>query len=287
MARAAFVIDRVMGRIGLEGRSLRVAALLLRLRGAGHHGDAHDPVAAQPARHDPGRAAHDLLGAAARLRAADRRLRAGDGACSARSGSRAWCCSPLPARRARGARRRGGAQARRCCAAKALPFYMELPPYRMPTLAPAGATQVWGSARAFLRRAGTIILGVSIVLWVLLNVPARRGAGRRVRRRGRGATRSSTASPGRIGHALEPLIAPLGFDWKIGVGLVASLAAREVIVSTLAQIYAASDEDSLAARGDPRATSIPARAARSSRRPRWPRCSSSSSSRSSACRPSR
>jgi ferrous iron transport protein B len=48
---------------------------------------------------------------------------------------------------------------------------------------------------------------------------------------------------GRIGHAIEPAIAPLGFDWKIGVGLVASLAAREVIVSTLAQIYAVGDED--------------------------------------------
>jgi ferrous iron transport protein B len=47
---------------------------------------------------------------------------------------------------------------------------------------------------------------------------------------------------GRLGHALEPLIAPLGFDWKIGVGLIASLAAREVIVATLAQIYAASNE---------------------------------------------
>jgi len=51
------------------------------------------------------------------------------------------------------------------------------------------------------------------------------------------------SAAGRIGHALEPVIAPLGFDWKIGVGLIASLAAREVIVATLAQIYAASDED--------------------------------------------
>jgi ferrous iron transport protein B len=48
---------------------------------------------------------------------------------------------------------------------------------------------------------------------------------------------------GRIGHAIEPVLTPLGFDWKIGVGLLASLAAREVIVATLAQIYAATDED--------------------------------------------
>ncbi len=61
------------------------------------------------------------------------------------------------------------------------------------------------------------------------------------RKRGRYALEHSFA--GRIGHAIEPAIAPLGFDWKIGVGLVASLAAREVIVSTLAQIYAASGDD--------------------------------------------
>jgi ferrous iron transport protein B len=103
--------------------------------------------------------------------------------------------------------------------------------------------QVWGSVYAFLRRAGTIILSVSVVLWVLLNVPrgdAPPGADRAQARRA--ALEQSLA--GRAGHAIEPLIAPLGFDWKIGVGLLASLAAREVIVSTLAQIYAASDEDS-------------------------------------------
>jgi ferrous iron transport protein B len=121
-----------------------------------------------------------------------------------------------------------------------LPFYMELPPYRWPT-ARLLATQVWSSARAFLRRAGTIILGVSIVLWVLLNFPRVEpppGLGEEAA--ASWAIERSVA--GRVGHAIEPAIAPLGFDWKIGVGLVASLAAREVIVSTLAQIYASTDE---------------------------------------------
>jgi ferrous iron transport protein B len=124
---------------------------------------------------------------------------------------------------------------------EALPFYMELPPYRWPT-AKLVATQVWGSARAFLRRAGTVILTVSIVLWCLLTfprTPAPPGATPAEARRH--ALEHSLA--GRTGRALEPLIAPLGFDWKIGVGLLASLAAREVIVATLAQIYAASDEE--------------------------------------------
>jgi ferrous iron transport protein B len=141
-----------------------------------------------------------------------------------------------------------------------MPFYMELPPYRMPT-AKLLASQVWRSTWAFLRRAGTIILAVSIVLWCLLTFPRQQAPvdASPVEAR-RYALEHSLA--GRAGHAIEPLIEPLGFDWKIGVGLIASLAAREVIVSTLAQIYAAS------------------------RRP-WHPCWSSSSLRSSACRPSR
>jgi len=122
-----------------------------------------------------------------------------------------------------------------------MPFVLELPSYRMPGPKLWGL-QVWGSARAFLKRAGTIILLVSMVLWVLLNFPR--------------TTPPPDLSPemaasfalehsvaGRVGRAIEPAIEPLGFDWKIGVGLLASLAAREVIVATLAQIYASSDPD--------------------------------------------
>ncbi|MCH8082766.1 MAG: ferrous iron transporter B [Myxococcales bacterium] len=122
----------------------------------------------------------------------------------------------------------------------AMPFYMELPPYRLPT-ANLLAAQVWGSAWAFLRRAGTIILAVSIVLWCLLSFPRQPApVGASPAEASRHALEHSLA--GRAGHAIEPLIEPLGFDWKIGIGLIASLAAREVIVSTLAQIYAASDQ---------------------------------------------
>ncbi len=122
-----------------------------------------------------------------------------------------------------------------------LPFYMELPPYRIPTLKLI-ATQVWGGARGFLKRAGTVILLVAVVLWVLLNVPqveAPAGLGEEAAR----SYAMERSVAGRIGHAIEPVLAPLGFDWKIGVGLLASLAAREVIVATLAQVYAATDED--------------------------------------------
>ena len=122
-----------------------------------------------------------------------------------------------------------------------LPFYLELPPYRVPTFK-LWLSQVWGSAWAFLRRAGTIILAASVVLWLLLSFPrfeAPPGMGET--EAARVALEQSYA--GRAGHALEPLFAPLGFDWKISVGLLASLAAREVIVATLAQIYAAADEE--------------------------------------------
>jgi len=122
-----------------------------------------------------------------------------------------------------------------------LPFYLELPSYRMPS-AKLWVGQVWGSARAFLRRAGTIILCVSMVLWVLLHFPVSTPpAGATPSQASRHALEHSFA--GSAGRAIEPVIAPLGFDWKIGVGLLASLAAREVIVATLAQIYASSDEE--------------------------------------------
>ena len=123
-----------------------------------------------------------------------------------------------------------------------LPFTLELPSYRLPTLK-LWASQVWGSAWAFLRRAGTIILMATIILWLLLTFPqVEPPADLPESRHASYALEQSVA--GRLGKAMEPAIAPLGFDWKIGVGLVASLAAREVIVATLAQIYAASDEES-------------------------------------------
>ena len=127
-------------------------------------------------------------------------------------------------------------------------FYMELPPYRWPT---AGllAKQVGRSASAFVRRAGTIILATSIVLWGLLSFPRATPDPLRTPAESARANLEASAAA-RIGHALEPAIAPLGFDWKIGVGLLASLAAREVIVATLAQIHAVADSDDSASLRD-------------------------------------
>ena len=120
-------------------------------------------------------------------------------------------------------------------------FYMELPPYRFPTLKLL-ATQVWHSTRHFLKRAGTIIFTASIVVWALLSFP-RADTPTGMSLEAQAQQQLEVSAAGHIGRALEPAIEPLGFDWKIGVGLVASLAAREVIVATLAQIYAVGDPD--------------------------------------------
>jgi ferrous iron transport protein B len=124
-------------------------------------------------------------------------------------------------------------------------FFMELPPYRWPTLRILSA-QVYRSGRAFLRRAGTIIFAASIAVWVLLSFPrATPDPGLSEAEQARANLEASAAA--RLGRAMEPAIAPLGYDWKIGVGLLSSLAAREVIVATLAQIYAVGDTSDFAA----------------------------------------
>jgi ferrous iron transport protein B len=123
-----------------------------------------------------------------------------------------------------------------------LPFVLELPSYRLPTLK-LWLSQVWSSASAFLRRAGTIILAASVILWLLLTFP-RVEPPADLPEEAHASFALEQSLAGRTGKWMEPAIAPLGFDWKIGVGLVASLAAREVIVATLAQIYAAGDEES-------------------------------------------
>jgi ferrous iron transport protein B len=105
-------------------------------------------------------------------------------------------------------------------------FMLEMPPYRWPTVRSLGLRLV-DRSKVFLRRAGTVILGVAIVLWVLAHLPLHDGK-----------TPTITDSfAGTVGHAVEPAIKPLGFNWKIGIGLITSLAAREVIVGTLGTIY--------------------------------------------------
>jgi ferrous iron transport protein B len=113
------------------------------------------------------------------------------------------------------------------------PFILELPQYRMPTLRSL-TLRVLDRARIFLRNAGKVILGVTLALWVLAHLPLIHLAGGAV-----AAPELADSIIGRLGHFIEPAIAPLGFNWKIGIGLLSSVLAREVMVSTMGTLYGA------------------------------------------------
>lgn len=121
------------------------------------------------------------------------------------------------------------------------PLLMELPTYKLP----AWRNIVFGlreRAWIFIRRAGTVILTITILLWFLASYP----------KAPEGATEPAIhySYAGKFGHAVEPLIKPLGFDWRIGIAFVPGFAAREVMVSALATVYAVEgkndDETSIA-----------------------------------------
>ena len=109
---------------------------------------------------------------------------------------------------------------------------MELPPYRIPSPRTL-VLRLLDRSKIFLRRAGRIIFAVAIVLWVLTQFPRTQGAPPDIEQ----------SALGTIGHVIEPAIEPLGFDWRIGIGIVTSLAAREVIVGTLGTIYGVEEAD--------------------------------------------
>ncbi len=113
---------------------------------------------------------------------------------------------------------------------------LEMPPYRMPAWRTV-LLRMWERGLLFLRRAGTVILALSILLWALATYPKPSNPD----------TPASEAIAhsfaGKMGHAIEPLIAPLGYDWKIGIGLIASFAAREVFVGTMSIVYAVESGD--------------------------------------------
>lgn len=107
---------------------------------------------------------------------------------------------------------------------------LEMPPYRRPALRVTLA-RMWERAGIFLHRAGTVILAISVLIWALSTYPKPKNPA---------ATPGealAVSAAGRLGHAIQPFIAPLGYDWKIGVGIISSFAAREVFVGTMSVIY--------------------------------------------------
>jgi len=145
------------------------------------------------------------------------------------------------------------------------PLMIELPQYRVPGLRVA-LLHTYDRAKIFVKQAGTIILVISLILWALAHYPKSdapaaavnltaqaaqfeksgdaKQAAKLSAEAGRLTAQSSLQNSyaGKIGHLLEPVIAPLGYDWQIGIGIVSSFAAREVIVSTLAIVYGVGDD---------------------------------------------
>jgi ferrous iron transport protein B len=140
------------------------------------------------------------------------------------------------------------------------PLMIELPPYRVPALRTA-LLHTFDRAKIFVKQAGTIILAISLVLWALSYYPKSSPPAAAVALTTQAAQLEKSGSTnqaaelfdqagrltaqhslqnsfaGKFGHVIEPVIAPLGYDWQIGIGIISSFAAREVIVSTLAIVY--------------------------------------------------
>jgi ferrous iron transport protein B len=106
------------------------------------------------------------------------------------------------------------------------PFILELPQYRWPTPTSLGL-RLYDRGKLFLQKAGTVILGVTFLVWVMSVLPIHGGQ----------FSDLSTSVIGHLGHWIEPVLRPLGFNWKIGIGLLSSIVAREVIVGTLGTLY--------------------------------------------------
>ena len=114
-----------------------------------------------------------------------------------------------------------------------VPFVMELPPYRVPSVRSV-LSHMWTSASQYLKKIASVIFIASIILWSLSYYPKNENDKTR-------SQQLESSYIGMIGHAIEPIVKPLGFDWKMGVCLVTGLSAKEVIVSTIGILYSDAD----------------------------------------------
>ncbi|MBM3987702.1 MAG: ferrous iron transport protein B [Planctomycetes bacterium] len=136
-----------------------------------------------------------------------------------------------------------------------MPLLLEMPPYRMPNLRSVAA-MVWRKSRVFLTEAGTVIFACTVMMWGLLSFPRDTESEARFDARASELAQAGASDEqlaelenertaaalryslgGRLGRGIEPAIEPLGFDWKIGIGLLGAFAAREVFVSTMGVVY--------------------------------------------------
>ncbi|MFA7043167.1 MAG: ferrous iron transporter B, partial [Bacteroidales bacterium] len=121
-----------------------------------------------------------------------------------------------------------------------MPFVMELPPYRLPTLKSI-SRHMWEKSAQYLKKMGTVILLASILIWFLGYFPQNETYNLSHSEKSH-IEQQEHSYIGQIGKFVEPAITPLGFDWKIGVSLVSGIAAKEVVVSTLGVLYVGNDD---------------------------------------------
>lgn len=145
------------------------------------------------------------------------------------------------------------------------PFVLELPPYRMPTLKSIGI-HMWSRTVVYLQKAGTLLLAASIILWVLSNYPKKENMDKdyaveiakveqsklskeqkdshiqKIKNEKMAELLSYTCT-GRIGHAIEPALKPMGFDWKIGTALIGAFPAKELFVAQMGIVFALGEVD--------------------------------------------
>jgi len=252
MSRAAFLMDRVMARAGLEGRAFvallsSFACAIPGIMATRTLPSARDRIATMMAA--------PLITCSARLPVyvlligllVDESARAGPfgaqglvmfgmyllGAVSAMLA--AWAFTRFGDRRGR-----------------LMPFYLEMPPYRLP--APRSVLiAVWSSAGSFLRKCSTVIVATTIVLWLLLNLPLHSGT--QMRAAGVETTDPVAVSAYTVDHSyaaglgrlVAPVFDPLGFDWRVNVGVLSAQSARETFVATLGQVAAAENPEDPAA----------------------------------------
>ncbi len=236
MARLAFMMDRIMGKVGLSGKSF--------LPILSSHACAVPGVMAARAIENPRDRLITILVAPL-------------AACSARLPVYLLLIAAMVPAEVVSPWRKGGILLalysaglvsaflfamlfnKRVLPGKPAPLILELPSYKMPGLATI-LRQTWGRVWIFIRRAGTVILGLSILLWAASTYPQKKLDPGQMMDKSEALAYSAA---GRMGHLIEPLIRPMGADWKIGIGLISSFAAREVFVSTMSVVYSVEAEE--------------------------------------------
>jgi ferrous iron transport protein B len=248
MARAAFLMDRVMSRFGLEGRAFvallsSFACAVPGIMATRTLPSARDRLATMMAA--------PLMTCSARLPVyvlligllVDPATRVGPFGAQGLVMFGLYLLGAVSAMLAAWAFKRIGDRG-----GPAVPFFMEMPPYRLP--APrAVLVAMWSSARAFLRKCSTVIVATSVLLWLLLNLPLHTDA--QLRAAGVDTTDAVAVSAYTVDHSyaaglgrlVSPVFDPLGFDWRINVGVLSAQAARETFVATLGQVAAAEDPE--------------------------------------------